>query len=281
MRIFRKIKIADLFTFGNGITGFLAMLSFREGGWGQRMVSEELFFLPGIILIVLGMVLDGIDGEVARWEKKKFGVKNRIGHYLDSISDTITFCLAPAYLLYTVYAYPWKGLSAAEWTVNILIVTAAVMVALFGVLRLARFVSSQHKLDLFFGLPTPANAFIICVLSFLFHPKPGTAESSYWFITIPIAIVMSFLMISDYKYPKIFGRVRIIFGGLIFFFVTSLTLRVFNIKVWKNLTDAEVFGLNLFAVMALGVALFYAFGMPIIMELKLEKRKVRTVRGKS
>ncbi len=256
MKIFRKIKIADIITLGNGLCGFLAMLSFKER-WGD----SDPYFLPGIALIVFGMILDGLDGEVARWELRRYGVKNKIGHYLDSISDTITFCLAPAYLLYTVYRYPWDATVGAEMFINILVVSTAVIVALFGILRLAKFVSSGHKLDVFMGLPTPANAFIICVMCFLFR--------EHWYISIPIAIVMAFLMICDYKYPKVHGRVRIIFGGLIFMFVVSLGFMVFNIG--NKLTETELFGYNITAVLALGVALFYAVGSPVIMELKERK----------
>lgn len=262
MKIFKKIKIADTITLGNGVCGFLAMLSFKER-WGENLGANEPFFLPGIALIVLGMIFDGLDGMVARWELKKYGVKNTIGPYLDSISDTITFCLAPAYLLYSVYRVSWQDVQKADIVINIIIILAAVLVALFGILRLAKFVSSGHKLDIFVGLPTPANAFIICVLCFLFE--------AYWWITVPAAIVLAFLMISDYKYPKVHGRARIFFGGLIFLFVISLTFRLFNVEIWYKLTDAELFGYNITAVLALGVALFYAFGSPIITELKERK----------
>ena len=272
LKIFKKIKIADFVTMGNCMCGFLAMLSFR-GRWGEYIGEKELFFLPGIILIVFGMILDGVDGEVARWELKKFGVKNRIGHYLDSIADTITFCLAPAYLIYSVYAIPWDTASSGDIIINIVVIITSLIVALFGMLRLAKFVSSAHKLDMFIGLPTPPNAFIICVLCFLFHPNPST-EENYWTMKIiicSIAILLAFLMVSDYKYPKIYGKVRTIFSGLVFLFIISLTLKVFNIKVWKDLTNMEIFGLNLSAVLALGVALFYAIGSPVIMELKERK----------
>jgi len=262
MKIFKKIKIADMITLGNGVCGFLAMLSFKER-WGENLGANEPFFLPGIALIVLGMIFDGLDGMVARWELKKYGVKNTIGHYLDSISDTITFCLAPAYLLYSVYRVPWQGLQSAELVTNIVIILAAVLVALFGILRLAKFVSSGHELDIFMGLPTPANAFIVCVLCFLFE--------AYWWITIPAAIVLAFLMISDHKYPKVHGRARLFFGGLIFMFVISLFFRLFNVRIWHKLTNLELFGYNIAAALALAVALFYAFGSPIIMELKERK----------
>ena len=260
MKIFSKIKIADFITMGNGVCGFLAMLSLRER-WGEQLASDNPHFLPAIALIILGMILDGLDGEVARWELKRFGVKNNLGHYLDSISDTITFCLAPAYLLYSVYCLPWKNATQSDIIINIVIVLTCVLVAAFGILRLGKFVSSGHKLDIFMGLPTPPNAFILCILCFLFQ--------DHWYVTIPVAVIMAFLMISDYKYPKIHGRVRLIFGVLILLFVLSLTFKVFNIGT--TLTDMELFGYNISAVLALGVALFYAVGSPVMMELKERK----------
>lgn len=260
LKIFKRIKIADFITIGNGICGFLAMLSLHER-WGEHLSNGRPFFLPALALIVMGMILDGLDGEVARWELKRFGVKNRIGHYLDSISDTITFCIAPAYLLYSVYRLPWSTISGWGIAINAGIVLTCVLVAAFGILRLGKFVTSGHKLDVFIGLPTPANAFIICVLCFLF--------TDHWYITMPVAVLMGFLMISDYRYPKLHGKVKVIFGFLILLFVVSLSFMVFNIG--NRLTEMELSGYNISATLALGVVLFYALGSPILLELKERK----------
>ncbi len=257
MWILKKIKIADFFTLGNGICGFLAMLSLRER-WGEKLGGDNPFFLPAISLIILGMILDGLDGAIARWEARKFGQKNNIGHYLDSISDMVTFCFAPAFMLYTVYRYPWLEASGSQLFTNVIIVLASLIVASFGILRLARFVSSAYKKDIFLGLPTPPNAFIICILCFLF---PG-----YWYITVPISIILAFLMISEIHYPKIMGKARIIFGILVLLFVISIVLMILNIGT--TLTKAELFGYNISAIVALGVALFYSMGIPIMKKFR-------------
>ena len=90
-------------------------------------------------------------------------------------------------------------------------------------------------------------------------------------LIIGFTALLAFLMVSEYKYPKVYGKVRLIFSGLVFLFIISLTLKVFNIQVWKDLTNMEIFGLNISAVLALGVAIFYAIGSPVIMELKERK----------
>jgi len=260
LKIFQKIKMADLITLLNGACGFLAMLSLSKG-WGEGLHDQEHFYLPAICLIILGMIFDGLDGIVARWEMKHFERKNKIGHYLDSIADTVTFCLAPAYLLYTIYRNPWHGASTLELFVNVFVIISALLIAVFGMLRLAKFVSSTHNLDHFVGLPTPPAALLICLMSFLFQDQ--------WYITLPFAVLVAFLMISEIEYPKMKGKRTIVFGTLILFFTISLVLMMLN--KGNTLTELEIFGYNFTAIVALGAVIFYVLGTPVMAQIRGRK----------
>src|SRR3990172_670437 len=86
-----KYPVADVFTGLNGLCGFLALTYIIDG----RPVMAS-------ILLSIAMVLDGLDGAIAR----RFGSPHHLGHYFDSFSDLISFALAPAALIYFSYYVP-------------------------------------------------------------------------------------------------------------------------------------------------------------------------------
>ncbi len=77
--------IPFLFTLGNAFFGFCAITRALSG---DRVGS--LYF------IFLSAMMDLIDGRVARLMK----VESDLGVQIDSLSDAISFCLAPAFLAY-------------------------------------------------------------------------------------------------------------------------------------------------------------------------------------
>lgn len=203
----RKISLADLFTLGNGLLGFLAI----------TYVIDGLFIYAGT-LMVLAIALDGLDGAVARY----FGSKHSIGHVLDSISDTVSFCFAPAVLLYKMF-YDISGGSALSVPPtpssleNALVIVASFLVLAFGILRLARFSKEGYKEDNFSGIPTPATTFFVVILCFLFGtPSRNSFElSTEPFLVLPLVIIVAFLMLMDIGYPKIRGKLDIIGAGFL------------------------------------------------------------------
>jgi CDP-diacylglycerol--serine O-phosphatidyltransferase len=183
-----KIKdtnIADFITLANGFAGLLAIMYIFDGE-----------FRMGMILILLGILIDGVDGLIARL----YNTNHTHGVYLDSIADTVTFCFAPSILLYGMYYDLTMGTSF-ESPENALVVTASMLVVLFGIMRLARFIEKGHKMKNYIGLPTPAQAVVI-VLS--------VEVVKNQFAVLILAIFISILMISKIQYPKLRG----IFGGI-------------------------------------------------------------------
>jgi CDP-diacylglycerol---serine O-phosphatidyltransferase len=123
-------------------SGLTAIRSATLGNW-------EL----AVLLVLLAAVLDGVDGRVARLVR----AESRFGAELDSLSDAISFGVAPALILY-LWSLQWLG--RFGWLV-------ALLLALFCALRLARFNASidrddqPHKSAGFLtGVPAPAGALL-------------------------------------------------------------------------------------------------------------------------
>lgn len=102
--------------------------------------------------IIIGAVFDFFDGMSARL----LNVSSPIGKELDSLSDVVTFGVAPSTILFSelsVMSYP----AILEPLRSILPFTAYIMAA-FSALRLAKFNLDERQALGFIGLPTPANA---------------------------------------------------------------------------------------------------------------------------
>src|SRR6266508_1983285 len=130
--------LPSLLTTGNLFCGFLALI-----------LTAEARFAEAAIAIFVAMLLDILDGKVARLTHTttQFGVE------FDSLADIVSFCVAPAFLL---YALVLAQLGRVAWL-------AAFLYVICGALRLARFNVYSGVTDrrFFVGLPTPAAAGIV------------------------------------------------------------------------------------------------------------------------
>ena len=156
---------------------------------GMIAVTEVLYFknaAVGAAFIVLGAVFDFFDGMTARLLK----VSSPIGKELDSLSDVVTFGVAPAVMAMSLI------LNAQD---NILAAIPLVM-ALFSSYRLAKFNLDERQTDSFIGLATPANAFFWLSIPLIGLQDKFSAiynvMSSAYFI-IPVSLVMSCLLVSE------------------------------------------------------------------------------------
>lgn len=135
-RLFR-INLANTLTLFNGVAGFLSILA---------SMNSEFGLAAGLILA--GVLFDWLDGKAAR----VFSEETALGAELDSLSDLVTFGVAPAVLV------------AAIAPSTIAYVAGALFV-LSAALRLGRFNVQQMK-GIFFGIPTTANGFLLPALVF-------------------------------------------------------------------------------------------------------------------
>jgi CDP-diacylglycerol--serine O-phosphatidyltransferase len=164
-----------LLTTGNLFCGFLALLLA-----GQDRYTEAA------LAILVAIVMDILDGKVARLTRTTtpFGVE------YDSLADVVSFCVAPAFLL---FAWALSQLGRAAWL-------AAFLFVICGALRLARFNVASPTADrrYFVGLPTPAAAGLAAsVVLFL-----GDEELSRWeLLAISSATyLVALLMVSTFRY---------------------------------------------------------------------------------
>jgi len=137
---FRKI-VPNMITSGNMLCGMLSVVMTLHGQ-----------YVPAAWLVYMAAVFDFLDGKMAR----RLGGSSEFGMELDSLADVVSFGVAPAMLLYSVYLQGLWGVTGA--------LTAAFF-ALCGALRLARF-NVQHVAGPFQGLPIPAGGYFL--VSFVF-----------------------------------------------------------------------------------------------------------------
>ena len=177
-----RVAVPSFFTLMNLLCGFLAMTQVLEGA-----------FVMSCWLIVLAGFFDLLDGLLARLTDadSPFGVQ------LDSLSDVVSFGVAPSFL---VYAY-------ALDTFGPLGMIVSALPALCGSVRLARYnvnTESDEK-DGFEGLPIPGQAIAIVALIL-------AAENSEWGaylaldslqVVLPIVVVLSGLMVSSIRFDAI------------------------------------------------------------------------------
>jgi CDP-diacylglycerol--serine O-phosphatidyltransferase len=160
-------------------------------------------FLDAAKLIMLAMILDGIDGNVARWLKGT----SEFGGELDTYVDMTAFGIAPAILIFAVTLRP-----ETPPLIRVLLPSA---VALSGVVRLARFKVADPLRGQggYGGLPITANAGWVALFVFISQFRPAGSEhaaddifslKSGWFAMVFLIGILIFisLQVSNVRYPK-------------------------------------------------------------------------------
>jgi phosphatidylserine synthase len=136
---------------------------------------------------------------------------------------------------------------------NLVAITAAIMIALLSILRLARFTRGIQGENLYFsGLPAPALAMFIMVISIKY-----SIVNDYDSVLIPFVIgLVSLLTVTTISYAKARARFRnpILFGILVL--ILTMVLRYFENSMWETLWYAA-FGLYM-AYFALVPAMIWA-----------------------
>jgi CDP-diacylglycerol--serine O-phosphatidyltransferase len=171
--------------------------------------KDELLLASAAILA--GMILDALDGKLAR----RLDVYSEFGAKLDTKADYISFGIAPAIII-------------AQWLISLSI--SPFVSVLVGFLyyaavhyRLRRFDRAGHS-DFFEGLPSPTGAATVCIIiaSSILGPFP--------FLLIGVSLLTSFLMVSTIPYPHLDKALRhpvlrrTKLPAFVFFIITLLKL---------------------------------------------------------
>lgn len=166
--------LPNLFTTGNMFCGFFAIIYSIRGE-----------FILAAYAIVAAAVFDMLDGRVARMTN----TESPFGAEYDSLSDVISFGVAPALLLYLWALEPFGRLG---WLASFGYLACAA-------LRLARFnVQASEEKNYFQGLPTPMAAGIVSSSVLCFHDLQVDAYRSH--ILLLIAFGLAIVMVSNFRY---------------------------------------------------------------------------------
>lgn len=170
--------LPNLFTTGAMFAGFYAITS-----------AIDANFEVAAIAIFVAMILDGLDGRVARLTntQSEFGVQ------YDSLSDMVSFGVAPAIVMYL-----WAFSSLGK-----LGLFAAFVHTAGGALRLARFNTQVEIADkrYFQGLPSPAAAAILAGFLWI-NVEYNYDLESVKFIALLLTVSTGLLMVSNFRYSS-------------------------------------------------------------------------------
>ena len=206
--------LPNLMTAGNLFCGFGAVIKciqarlIIDGGEYATLhpdVSWSALFTHAVLLILMAVVFDSLDGRLARMG----GRTSLFGAEFDSLADVVSFGVAPALMMFFLILAPredYQWFRELGWII-------AFIYLLCGAVRLARFnvitnpllhrAESESNKD-FLGLPIPAAAGTVATLVLLLLNMSANARELHQLtLALPmILILVSFLMVSTVRYPS-------------------------------------------------------------------------------
>ncbi len=195
------------FTVGSLICGYFAILATLHGvtemlNQGALQDSSRLFFDGAGKALGWGVLLDGLDGRIARLTNST----SDFGREFDSLADVITFGVAPAFLAFAWGVLPAEGVIVPILRNHLLtlgwVVTFAFLIC--GAARLGRFnimsIAATADKRQFVGLPIPAAAGVIAAV--VHCRKDAVHDWNYSLMWLAVVAVLAFLMVSTVRYPS-------------------------------------------------------------------------------
>lgn len=169
--------LPNLFTTGALFAGFYAVVQAMNGRFEHAAVA-----------IFIAMVLDGLDGRVARMTH----TQSAFGAEYDSLSDMVSFGVAPALV---IYEFALQGMGKFGWI-------AAFVYCAGAALRLARFntqVDSITDKRFFQGLPSPSAAALVAGFVWVMVEYDVAGQDVRW-LAAAIALFGGLTMVSNFRY---------------------------------------------------------------------------------
>ena len=184
-----------------------------------------------VIAIIFAAIIDGLDGRIARLIK----ATSKVGKELDSLTDVISFGVAPAFIM---YFWSLNNLGKFGWLLCLIYVVCVT-------LRLARFnvhsnEETSWKDNFFEGVPSPAGGMLVLMPLIYSLSELKFLNINYNFIVPVFFILVSLLLISKvptYSLKKIVVprtmTIFLLFGIVLFFGL--LLIYTFNVMVVSGL----------------------------------------------
>ena len=144
-------------------------------------------FEMAIIAIIVAGIIDGLDGRIARL----IGGASKVGKELDSLTDVISFGVAPAFIM---YFFIMKDLGRVGWLISLIYVICVA-------LRLARFNITSNEdpswRDHFFeGIPSPAGGCLVLIPLIYSFSEFQFINVNYNIVVPTFFLIISVLLIS-------------------------------------------------------------------------------------
>jgi CDP-diacylglycerol--serine O-phosphatidyltransferase len=195
----REFHLADWFTLANAVCGTGALFSMLT--YLQTNNVKHVYFACGMVFAAL--IFDILDGRIARWRQQA----SAMGRELDSLSDVISFGVAPAVIAYGC------GMQGLYDRIVLVYFVAC------GVSRLARynitaeaFSEDEGKVTYFEGTPIPTSLLLVLIMGVA--ASQGALGDSLWFGSMliggftlhPLVLIFALsgsLMVSRIRIPKL------------------------------------------------------------------------------
>ena len=169
--------LPNLFTTGALFAGFYAVVQAMNGRFEHAAVA-----------IFIAMVLDGLDGRVARMTH----TQSAFGAEYDSLSDMVSFGVAPALV---IYEFALQGLGKLGWI-------AAFVYCAGAALRLARFNTQLETVTdkrFFQGMPSPSAAALVAGFVWVMVEYGVDGHDVRWLAAV-VALFGGLTMVSNFRY---------------------------------------------------------------------------------
>ena len=180
-----KQHIPNAITCGNLVSGCLSIL----------FLTQNMPIKAALMIFIAGL-FDFLDGFSARL----LHVHSPIGADLDSLSDVVSFGVAPGFILYYLMRHAHELPILTLFNINML-PCLAFLLPVFSAIRLAKFNIDDTQKTSFWGLPAPGMAIFIAslplALAQMGHLKDGAL--GYWACLV-IALIFSFMMVSHLRF---------------------------------------------------------------------------------
>ena len=216
--------LPNLFTIAALFSGFYAIVQAMNGRFEYAAMA-----------IFVAMVLDGLDGRIARFTR----TQSAFGAELDSLSDMVSFGVAPALVVYVWALQDFARIKditmLGPWLSNKLGWIGAFIYCACAALRLARFNTMLEVADkrFFQGLPSPAAACVIAGLVWAMNEYQIRGADVKW-LAWGLTVFAGLTMVSSFKFYSgkdinlrksvPFSAVVLITLGIVFLVMFSSTL---------------------------------------------------------
>ena len=221
-----KQHIPNAITCGNLVSGCLSIL----------FLTHNMPVKAAIMIFVAGL-FDFLDGFAARL----LHAHSPIGADLDSLSDVVSFGVAPGFIMYWLMS---RSFDLPQWCIagiNVL-PCLAFLLPVFSAIRLAKFNIDSTQKTTFRGIPAPGMAIFIAslplALSQVHHLKDGVL--SYW-ACLGIALIFSFMMVSRLRFFSFKMKSAKWNGNEVRWIFLLVTITSFVIFKWISLPFVMMF----------------------------------------